>query len=167
MVDHLRLSRAAAEAGPLAEANKVRTALLAAVGHDFRTPLAAAKAAVSSLLSLDIRLDAEDRHELLEAADTSLDRLAALVDNLLDMSRLHAGRHVDRRAAHRGRRGHLRAPSTTSAPTVRIVVDTPDDLPLVQADPGLLERVLANVASNALRYSPPETPPHLSSSRLG
>ena len=65
VLDHLRLSRAAAEAGPLAEANKVRTALLAAVGHDLRTPLAAAKAAVSSLLSLDIDLDADDRHELL------------------------------------------------------------------------------------------------------
>ena len=67
VLDHIRLSRAAAEAAPLAEANKVRTALLAAVGHDFRTPLAAAKAAVSSLLSLDLDLDAEDRHELLQA----------------------------------------------------------------------------------------------------
>ena len=91
VLDHIRLSRAAAEAAPLAEANKVRAALLAAVGHDFRTPLAAAKAAVSTLLSFDIDLDADDRRELLQAADTSLDRLAALVDNLLDMSRLQAG----------------------------------------------------------------------------
>ena len=91
VLDHIRLSRAAAEAAPLAEANKVRTALLAAVGHDFRTPLAAAKASVSTLLSLDLDLDAEDRRELLQAADASLDRLAALVDNLLDMSRLQAG----------------------------------------------------------------------------
>ena len=110
-VDHLRLSRAAAEAGPLAEANKVRTALLAAVGHDFRTPLAAAKAAVSSLLSLDIRLDAEDRHELLaRPRTTSLDRLAALVDNLLDMSRLQAGAmSIDLQPTAR-RRGHRPSP---------------------------------------------------------
>ena len=91
VLDHIRLSRAAAEAAPLAEANKVRTALLAAVGHDFRTPLAAAKASVSTLLSTDLDLPDDDRRELLHAADTSLDRLAALVDNLLDMSRLQAG----------------------------------------------------------------------------
>ena len=91
MLDHIRLSHAAAEAAPLAEANKVRAALLAAVGHDFRTPLAAAKASVSTLFQLDLDLDAEDRRELLQGADTSLDRLAALVDNLLDMSRLQAG----------------------------------------------------------------------------
>ena len=167
VVDHLRLSRAAAEAGPLAEANKVRTALLAAVGHDFRTPLAAAKAAVSSLLSLDIRLDAEDRHELLEAADTSLDRLAALVDNLLDMSRLHAGAMSIDLQPTAVDEVISRALDDLGADGVRIVVDLPDDPVLVHADPGLLERVLANVAANALRYAPPETPPHLSSSRLG
>ena len=167
VVDHLRLSRAAAEAGPLAEANKVRTALLAAVGHDFRTPLAAAKAAVSSLLSLDIRLDAEDRHELLEAADTSLDRLAALVDNLLDMSRLHAGAMSIDLQPTAVDEVISRALDDLGADGVRIVVDLPDDPVLVHADPGLLERVLANVAANALRYAPPESPPHLSSSRLG
>ena len=167
VVDHLRLSRAAAEAGPLAEANKVRTALLAAVGHDFRTPLAAAKAAVSSLLSLDIRLDAEDRHELLEAADTSLDRLAALVDNLLDMSRLHAGAMSIDLQPTAVDEVISRALDDLGADGVRIVVDLPEDPVLVHADPGLLERVLANVAANALRYAPPEAPPHLSSSRLG
>ena len=158
VVDHLRLSRAAAEAAPLAEANKVRTALLAAVGHDFRTPLAAAKAAVSSLLSLDIRLAAEDRYELLEAADTSLDRLAGLVDNLLDMSRLHAGAlsidlqptAVDEVVS--------RALDDLGPDGMRFVIDVPDDPVLVHADPGLLERVLANVAANALRYAPVEAP---------
>ena len=167
VLDHIRLSRAAAEAAPLAEANKVRAALLAAVGHDFRTPLAAAKAAVSTLLSFDIKLDADDRRDLLNAANTSLDRLAALVDNLLDMSRLQAGAMsidvqptaVDEVVA--------RALDDLGEPGRRIVIDTADDLPLVQADPGLLERVLANLASNALRYSPAETPPHLTSSRLG
>ncbi|GAB3765073.1 two-component system sensor histidine kinase KdpD [Nocardioides ginsengisegetis] len=167
VLDHLRLSRAAAEAAPLAEANKVRTALLAAVGHDFRTPLAAAKAAVSTLLSLDIHLSGDDRHELLQAADTSLDRLAALVDNLLDMSRLQVGAMsidlqptaVDEVVA--------RALDDLGPDGRRIVIDTGDDVPLVQADPGLLERVLANLGANALRYSPAATPPHLTCSRLG
>ena len=167
VLDRLRLSQAAAEAEPLAEANKVRTALLAAVGHDLRTPLAAAKAAVSSLLSWDIDLAAEDRRELLLAADTSLDRLAALVDNLLDMSRLQAGAMsidvqptaVDEVMA--------RALDDRGEDGRRVVVESADDLPLVQADPGLLERVLANVVANALRYSPADAPPHLTSSRLG
>ena len=167
VLDRLRLSQAAAEAEPLAEANKVRTALLAAVGHDLRTPLAAAKAAVSSLLSWDIDLAAEDRRELLLAADTSLDRLAALVDNLLDMSRLQAGAMsidvqptaVDEVMA--------RALDDRGEDGRRVVVEPADDLPLVQADPGLLERVLANVVANALRYSPADAPPHLTSSRLG
>ena len=80
----------------LEAANRMRTALLAAVGHDLRTPLAAAKASVSSLLSRDVQLGGKDRHDLSIAADESLDRLAGLVENLLDMSRLQAGGVVDR-----------------------------------------------------------------------
>ena len=114
--DRIRLSQAAAEAAPLAEANKVRTALLAAVGHDLRTPLAAAKAAVSSLLSWDIDLPPDDRRELLLAADTSLDRLSALVDNLLDMSRLQTGALSINCGRPRSTRWR-RVPLTTSAPT--------------------------------------------------
>ena len=76
---------------PLAEADRMRTALLAAVGHDLRTPLASAKAAVTSLRSSDVDWSPQDRDELLLTADESLDRLARLVDNLLDMSRLQAG----------------------------------------------------------------------------
>lgn len=167
VLDHVRLSRAAAEAAPLAEANQVRAALLAAVGHDFRTPLAAAKASVSTLLSLDLDLDAGDRRELLQGADASLDRLAALVDNLLDMSRLHAGAMsidvqptaVDEVVA--------RALDDLGEEGRSILIEAAPDVPLVQADPGLLERVVANLSANALRYSPAGKPPHLTTSRLG
>jgi two-component system sensor histidine kinase KdpD len=167
VLDHIRLSLAAAEAAPLAEANKVRTALLAAVGHDFRTPLAAAKASVTTLLSLDLDLDPQDRRELLEGADTSLDRLTALVDNLLDMSRLQAGAMsidvqptaVDEVVA--------RALDDLGEDGRRIRIEAAPDLPLVQADPGLLERVVVNIAANGLRYSPADEPPHLTTSRLG
>ena len=167
VVDHLRLSRAAAEAVPLAEANKVRTALLAAVGHDFRTPLAAAKAAVSSLLSPDVRLGDEDRHELLQAADTSLDRLSGLVDNLLDMSRLHAGALSISLQPTAVDEVVSRALDDLGPDGRRVVVDVPEEAVLVRADPGLLERVLVNVTANALRYAPTDAPPHLTSSRLG
>jgi two-component system sensor histidine kinase KdpD len=146
-----RLADEAATARPLAAADRMRTALLAAVSHDLRTPLASAKAAVTSLRSADVDFDEADRAELLATADESLDRLAGLVANLLDMSRLQAGalgmtpvalglEDVVPRALD-----ELRARSVT----VRI----PPDLAAVRADPGLLERVLVNVIGNALRFS--------------
>jgi two-component system sensor histidine kinase KdpD len=96
-----------------------------------------------------------------------LDRLAALVDNLLDMSRLQTGAMsivvqptaVDEVVS--------RALDDLGEDGWRILVDGAPDVPLVQADPGLLERVVANLAANALRYSPPEEAPHLTTSRLG
>jgi two-component system, OmpR family, sensor histidine kinase KdpD len=162
-----RLTAAAEAARPIAQADRVRTALLAAVSHDLRTPLASAKAAVTSLRSRDIEWDAEDHDELLATADESLDRLAHLVDNLLDMSRLQAGAlAVFPRPADLS---EIVARSLDDlGPAARIVsVDIPDDLPEVAVDPGILERVIANLIANALRYSPPGTPPLLTGSALG
>jgi two-component system, OmpR family, sensor histidine kinase KdpD len=161
-----RLAAAAEAARPIAEADRVRTALLAAVSHDLRTPLASAKAAVTSLRSNDIEWDAEDHDELLATADESLDRLAHLVDNLLDMSRLQAGAlAVFPRPADLA---EIVARSLDDlGPTARTVnVSIPDDLPEVAVDPGILERVIANLTANALRYSPADIPPTLSGSVL-
>ncbi|HEY2316549.1 MAG TPA: DUF4118 domain-containing protein [Streptosporangiaceae bacterium] len=161
-----RLTAAAEAARPIAEADRVRTALLAAVSHDLRTPLASAKAAVTSLRSSDIEWDAEDHDELLATADESLDKLAHLVDNLLDMSRLQAGAlAVFPRPADLS---EIVARSLDDlGPAARIVaVNIPDDLPEVAVDPGILERVIANLIANALRYSPPGTPPALTGSML-
>jgi two-component system sensor histidine kinase KdpD len=91
VLEQRRLAEAAATAEPLAEADRTRTALLAAVSHDLRTPLASAKAAVTSLRDRDVRWSAEDERELLATADESLDQLAHLVASLLDVSRLQAG----------------------------------------------------------------------------
>jgi two-component system sensor histidine kinase KdpD len=142
-----RLTAEAASAKPLAEADRMRTALLAAVSHDLRTPLASAKAAVASLRSTDVHFDQQDRAELLATADESLDRLDRLVANLLDMSRLQAG-----------------ALGVTDGRTVTLHI--PDDLPLIHADPGLLERIIVNLAANALRYSPADHPPVITASTL-
>jgi two-component system sensor histidine kinase KdpD len=90
-LEQQRLSAEAEAARPIAAADRMRTALLRAVSHDLRTPLAAAKAAVTSLRSADIDWADEDREELLATADESLETLAHLVGNLLDMSRLQAG----------------------------------------------------------------------------
>ncbi|WP_344856854.1 DUF4118 domain-containing protein [Planomonospora alba] len=162
-----RLQREAERARPLAEADRMRTALLAAVSHDLRTPLASAKAAVDSLRSTEVDWSAQDRAELLATAAESLTALDRLVANLLDMSRLQAGvlglvlRPV--------------APEEIVQSSVaalgplrdRVTADVPPDLPEIAADPALLERVLVNVTANAARYSPPEHKVLVTASRHG
>jgi two-component system sensor histidine kinase KdpD len=162
-----RLVEAAAEAEPLAEADRTRTALLAAVSHDLRSPLASAKASVTALRSHDVPWSAGEQAELLATADESLDRLTRLVDNLLDMSRLQAGAL----AVHPRPVGlddvlpHVLDELGPSGHGVDLRIA--DDLPEVRADPGLLERIVANLAANAVRHSPPESRPVLSASALG
>lgn len=156
-----RRQQAAAAAAGLEAGNRLRTALLAAVGHDLRTPLATAKAVVSGLRSADVEISEEDRAELLESADGALDRLTSLVDNLLDLSRLQSGampvrvRYValDDVAA--------RALDEVGVEPLAVLLEIPEDLPYVLADAGLLERVIANLVSNAQRFSPPGRPPTL------
>jgi len=156
-LDRDRLRTQAAQAEALAEGNRMRTALLAAVSHDLRTPLASIKASVSTLRQTGVQLTDEDEAALLATIEQSADRLNALIGNLLDMSRLSTGSlepflrpaSVDEVAplAHE--------PDTPL--NVRLVV--PEDLPLVRTDPGLLERVLANLFANAIAHSPPGRPP--------
>ncbi len=142
-------------------------ALLAAVGHDLRSPLAAAKAAVSGLRARDTQLTAADRDDLLATAEASLDMLTRLAVILVDMTRLQAGgrgvlsRPADLEEIIGGSLGTLPAP----AQAVRVSV--PPGLPGVMADPAVMERVIANVTANALRYSPPGSPPLLTASARG
>jgi len=162
-----RLSEQARSAVTLAGVDRQRTALLAAVGHDLRTPLASAKAAVTSLRSHDVEWTASDREELLLTADESLDRLARLVDDLLDMSRLNAGAMSVFSRPVALDEVVPRALDDLGPSGDGVAVDVPDDLPEVYADPGLLERVIANLVANAVRYSPPGVPPLVTGSRLG
>ncbi len=164
LVRQARLAEEASAAAALLEADRLRRALLSAVSHDLRTPLAGAKAAVSSLRSDDIEFSAEDTGELLEAIEESVDQLTALVGNLLDSSRLAVGVvtpqlrqvYMDE-AVHRalvsvgmGTRGLRRA----AMDRVKVEVGEVS----VPADSGLLERVLANLIDNALRHSGRESP---------
>ncbi|MFR9767279.1 ATP-binding protein [Nocardia sp. SC052] len=160
LVRQARLAEEASAAAALLEADRLRRALLSAVGHDLRTPLAGAKAAVSSLRSDDIEFSPEDTAELLETIEESVDQLTALVGNLLDSSRLAVGvvtpqvrRVYLDEAVHRalvsvgmGARGLRRA----AMDRVRVEVGDVS----VLADSGLLERVLANLIDNALRHAP-------------
>ncbi len=154
-------------AQPIAEADRMRTALLAAVSHDLRTPLAAAKAAVSCLRSADIQLTAEDHDELLATADESLDQLTHLLASLLDVSRLQAGalpvfpRPADLREII------ARSLSGIGPQARMVMVRIPPGLPPVMTDPPIMERVIANVTANALRYSPGGSPPLLTASARG
>jgi two-component system, OmpR family, sensor histidine kinase KdpD len=159
-LDRERLRTQAAQAEALAEGNRMRTALLAAVSHDLRTPLASIKASVSSLRQTDVAWTESDQQALLATIEENADRLDGLIGNLLDMSRLHTGSlqpflrpiTIDEVApvALRG----LDAPAD-------VRLEVPDGMPLMLADPGLLERVLANVFANALRHSPAGRPPAL------
>ncbi len=161
-----QLAQAAAAAEPLAASARLRTALLNALSHDLRTPIASAKAAVSSLRAPDVRWSAGDAAELLAGADDALDRLTALVTDLLDLSRLEA----DALPVLREEIGLDDVVSRALdhvARDVRVDLDVPDTLPLVVTDPGLLERVVANLVQNALRYAPPDHPVRLAASEHG
>jgi two-component system sensor histidine kinase KdpD len=145
----------------------MRTALLAAVSHDLRTPLASAKAAVTSLRSRDVQWAEEDRNELLATADESLDRLTYLVDNLLDMSRLQAGALSVFPKASDLEEIVSRSLDDLGPAARLVMVEMPRTLPEVQVDPAILERVIANLTANALRFSPDGSPPLLTASTLG
>ncbi|MFD9511827.1 ATP-binding protein [Streptomyces mirabilis] len=156
VLDRQRLQHEADQAKELAEGNRIRTALLAAVSHDLRTPLAAIKAAVSSLRSDDVAWSEEDQAELLEAIEEGADRLDHLVGNLLDMSRLQTGtvtpliREIDL--------DEVVPMALGGVPEGSAELDIPETLPMVAVDPGLLERAVANLVENAVKYSPSDEP---------
>ncbi|MGW0761214.1 ATP-binding protein [Streptomyces sp. NPDC002814] len=165
VLDRQRLKQEAGQARELAEGNRIRTALLAAVSHDLRTPLATIKAAVTSLRSDDIEWSEEDQAELLASIEEGTDRLDQLVGNLLDMSRLQTGtvtpliRDVDL--------DEVVPMALGGVPEGSVALEIPETLPMVSADPGLLERAVANVVENAVKYGPENEVVLVSASTLG
>ena len=155
------LEASASAAGTLAAANELRTAILSAVSHDLRTPLAGIKASVTSLLQEDVDWRAEERAEFLATIDEETDRLNALVGNLLDMSRLQTGAlevHTEPVDLDEVLPAALRSLGSRAAD---VALDVPDSLPPVLADAGLLERALANVIANAAAHSPEQAAPRI------
>ncbi|MGR3874018.1 ATP-binding protein [Streptomyces graminifolii] len=162
-VERAQLAEAAAEIEPVKAADRLRTALLRAVGHDLRTPLAAGWAAVTSLRGRDVEFSEEDRDELLATADESMAKLNRLLENLLDLSRLEAGVLPL----------NLRATSLEEVLPMALA-DVPDvdlrdveSIPPVLVDPPLLERVIANLAGNAARHTPAGRRVMVTASALG
>ncbi|PRY70291.1 two-component system sensor histidine kinase KdpD [Glaciihabitans tibetensis] len=165
-LEQRRLASEVAAARPIAAADRLRSALLAAVGHDLRRPLASATTAVTALRATDVRLSEDDRDELLETAEQSLASLSTLVIDLLDASRLQAG---------------VLGLSSRATECEEIVLGALDELGLapgevtlrlepvapVYADPALLQRVVVNLLTNAIRFSPSDTAPTIATSEFG
>lgn len=152
-LEHRRLERTAREIEPIAASDRVRGALLSALSHDLRRPLAAATAAIGGLRAPGIALSADDRRELLDTAAESLDGLGALVTDLLDVTRIQAGALSVRVAPT--------DPEAVIAPALDELGMGPNEVSLalqhgetaVQADPVLLQRVIVNLLANASRYT--------------
>jgi len=162
-----RLHDEASKATELAQANDLRAALLQAVSHDLRTPLAAIKAAISSLRQADITWSPEAEEEFLATIESETDRLAALVGNLLDMSRLQASAlNVDIRPSG-VEEVVIGAVASLGRHATGVDVDVAETLPPVAADAALLERALANLIANAANVSPPGVPVRVTAGEVG
>jgi len=162
-----RLHSQASAAEKLAAANELRTALLAAVSHDLRTPLASIKASVTSLLQDEVVWPPDSTREFLETIDSEADRLNKIVGNLLDMSRLQTGglnlamRDVGSEEIAAGVLAALGARSRS------VQIDVPESIAPAWADPALLERAVTNVVENALNHGSPESPVRLEAGEVG
>jgi two-component system sensor histidine kinase KdpD len=156
VLERNRLAARAADGARLRASDTVRTAILAAVSHDLRTPVAGIKAALATVLDDELTLSPQDEHELLVEAADATDRLDALLANLLDLSRLQTG----------AVRPVMSAVSVVEVvdgalggvPPGSVCDETDEQLPLIETDAGLLERVIANVVENGVRHSPEGVP---------
>jgi two-component system, OmpR family, sensor histidine kinase KdpD len=159
-LERARLSGEAAQTAALTQSDELKSALLAAVSHDLRTPLASIKASATSLLDNSVEWDRATRQDFLEAIDEETDRLTLMVSNLLDLSRIEGGALrpqkdwydideliVDVRARL--------APRTRTHP---LTVDVQPDLPLLRFDYVQIAQVLVNLIENAVKYTADGTP---------
>lgn len=136
----------------LAEGNTMRTSILRAVSHDLRTPLAGIKLAVGTLLQKGVRYAPEQVEELLRTIDECSDRLDLLVGNLLDMSRITSD--AAKPLLKPVRWYEVIPAALHGIPAGRVRVELPPNMPEIDADPGMLERVIANILENAVKYAP-------------
>jgi two-component system sensor histidine kinase KdpD len=143
----------------LEDSDRFKSSLLSSVSHDLRTPLATIKAAASSLRSGEVSWDSPARGELLAAIDDETDHLNMLVGNLLDMSRIESGALRPQR-----RWNVLREVVQSVVGRMQrlmegrgVLVDIPEDLPLVPVDFVQMGQVFTNLISNSLKFAPPNT----------
>lgn len=152
------LTEQAQRSRALAEADRLKTALLRAVSHDLRTPITIIKTSAANLGDADLaaRLSTDDKREMVQAIEDGADALDRLVGNLLDMSRLQAGAVVLNQDWNSLEEiaGDVAAGVYRRQGSERIALDFADDLALVRCDYGLLRQALGNIVENALRHEP-------------
>jgi two-component system sensor histidine kinase KdpD len=157
-----RVAVQSAEAEAARRADVAKTAVLHAVSHDFRSPLTAITTAASGLREGE--LSPGDREDLVNVIETESQRLARMVGDLLDLSRIQAGAvdprtdWCDLRDVVAGAAAQVRAAGHDHP----VSIELPAELPLVQADASQLERVFTNLIDNAVRFSPPDVPVRIS-----
>jgi len=142
----------------LRELNKVKTNFISMVSHELRTPLTAIKGFVSTLLRPDITLDEKTKHKYLTIVDTEADRLARLIENLLNITRIEAGKMELRYELVDARRlaQEVIEQAAIKAEGIRFPVAFEDQFPKIEADLDKLRQVFINLVSNAVKYSPPD-----------
>jgi two-component system sensor histidine kinase KdpD len=162
-LERARLTRAETRSRVLEESDRFKSSLLSSVSHELRTPLATIKASVTSLRSEEVPWDTEARADLLAAIDEETDHLNQLVGNLLNMARIEAGVLRPQRTLNSLAEIISSALNRTrqQAQSHKILVDIPEELPLVPVDYVLIEQVLINLISNSVKYSPENTSVHV------
>jgi two-component system, OmpR family, sensor histidine kinase KdpD len=162
-IERARLSQAETRAGVLAESDRLKSILLSSVSHELRTPLATIKAAVTSLQDANVDWEPEARQELMSVIDEETDHLNSLVGNLLDMTRLEAGALKTNKQWNILSETIHRVVAQLHRPLEdrQVIIDVPENLPLVPMDAVQMEQVFKNLLSNSIKYSPSGLPIHL------
>ncbi len=153
-IDRERLTREALDAEALRRGDVIKTALLRAVSHDLRTPLMAISTSAGALARPDLSIDDADRADLLATILDASDRLDRLVDNLLDLSRLQAGAAQPDQELWEVDELIIQALGDLGQDGDLVEVTFPEDSPAVRVDAHQIQRVLANLVENAIKYSP-------------
>lgn len=166
-LEHTDLAESVREADELAVTDQVRSALLSAVSHDIRRPLASAVAAIGALRAVDGGLSDEDRRELLATAGESLTALSTLVTDLLDVSRVEAGALAVSLEPVDAGHAVLAAVDELAVESSAVDIALSPGVPAILADRVLLQRVIVNLLTNAVRHAPPGTRVRISTSFLG
>jgi signal transduction histidine kinase len=158
-IENARLYKEASEVGALRELNRLKSEFVTRASHELRTPMTAIKSLAETLLRRDLQLDAETQQEFLSGIDSAADRLAHIVEQLLTLSRVEAGRFQVRREPVDVEQVLARVVSQFHAqnPTRDLKVNIAGRVPLARGDTERVEDVLTNLVSNALKYSPPNT----------
>ena len=159
-----QLSKTAKSIEPLAASDRIRGALLSALSHDLRKPLAAATAAVGGIRLAGDDLSVADRDELLQTAEESLASLGALVTDLLDVTRVQSGTLRLHCSGHDPAGAIASALDELQLGPDRITLALNHDGAQAEIDPALLQRAVANLLTNAVRHSPRDVPAHVSTS---